>query len=282
MGDTDDGAGKGLLSDPERRHSSTSINDITEDREEGGIFESTVSEGGSADHLPKNKHPEWLRTLVKLWRPCVAEFIGTLLLVFVGCGSVTSESRSLGGIQVCMTFASTLAALIMTFDTVSGGHFNPAVTFAFALLRKTKVIRAICYLFCQCLGAIAGAALVYLTVPDAMNSYLGANVCTIEGWKAYILETLCTGMFVFVILMMALHPTKPDNKRLLLPLAVWCVIISMIFFIGPLTGCSLNPARSLGPAIVANYWDYQYIYWAGPLSGSIVAAALYFIIFLPH
>eukprot|EP01106_Pelomyxa_sp_JSP_P013820 TRINITY_DN4232_c0_g1_i1.p1 TRINITY_DN4232_c0_g1~~TRINITY_DN4232_c0_g1_i1.p1 ORF type:complete len:183 (-),score=40.48 TRINITY_DN4232_c0_g1_i1:194-742(-) len=171
----------------------------------------------------------------------------------------------------------------MDFTGLNGFCYNsPAVTLAFALLREIKVIRALLYVIFQVVGAICGAALVYALIPGSLDSEIGATIPTVDGWRCFMLETLGTATFVLVILMMALHPTKNDAKRVMLPLTVWMTLMALIFFIGPYTGCSVNPARSFGPALVANYWKYQYIYWVAPPCGSVVAAALYFLIFKPH
>eukprot|EP01105_Mastigella_eilhardi_P007526 TRINITY_DN1896_c0_g1_i2.p1 TRINITY_DN1896_c0_g1~~TRINITY_DN1896_c0_g1_i2.p1 ORF type:complete len:280 (+),score=56.62 TRINITY_DN1896_c0_g1_i2:32-841(+) len=212
-------------------------------------------------------------------RDTACELVGTCLIVLIGCTSVTAES-GMGDTQIVMAFAGVVVAMVFCFDTLSGAHFNPAVTFTFLLLRQIGLVKACLYAAAQCTGAVLGAALVYWLVPNSMANHLGATVSVVSDWQCFVIEAIATSVLIGYVLMMAMHRSKPQPKRDLLPCGLWFLIVALNFFCARLTGCSMNPARSFGPAVVANYWKTQHIYWLGPFAGAVIATAFYCFVFI--
>jgi len=219
----------------------------------------------------------------------VAEFIGTFALVFIGAASGIYSSVSslgIGLLGVALAHGFTLAAFVYVFGYISGAHFNPAVTLGLAANGNIKWINALVYWFAQLLGA-ALAALSLKTFVDQINPTIMAGMATNgvltaeHAYYALSLEALLT----FFLVNAYLHTTVGDKTG---PMAGWAIGTTLIVAIlagGPLTGASLNPARSFGPAIFteaikAGTLDWRnpslyLIYFVGPFIGAIVAALLY-------
>jgi MIP family channel proteins len=204
----------------------------------------------------------------------IAEFIGTWLLIFVGTGAVMVNQMSQGAIThlgVSFVFGAVVAALIYTLGHVSGAHFNPAVTLAFwrgGFFPKDQVLP---YVVAQILGAIAASGLLLVTLGPIAN--LGATLPLNNNWmQSLILETVLTFILMFVILGSAVDPrSHPGFAGLAIGLTVGLEAACM----GPITGASMNPARSLGPALMTGQWQHQWVYWVAPIVGAQLAVWMY-------
>lgn len=174
----------------------------------------------------------------------------------------------------------TFFALTYMCYSVSGAHFNPAVTMGVWASRRMTTLRAFCYIIFQLIGGITGAALARSVSFTMFNHVHGGTTFVARGvskGSAFWIEMLGT---IFLV-MAVLAATDPDrvqrwpHRRALLPLEVGLTIFLVHVVLIPFTGCSINPARSFGPAVVNNYWRLHWIWWVAPLLGGLLAATVY-------
>jgi aquaporin TIP len=200
------------------------------------------------------------------WRAALAELLATLLFVFIGAGAVVS-SGMLGATDsarlVAIALAHGLAIAIMVAATahISGGHINPAVTVAQVVTRKMGLAKGVMYVAAQLIGAAVGAFLLALVIPDAAEGVLGShalsNGVTVSG--GLVIEAVLTFALVFVVYATAVDSRGPGA---IAPLAIGLAVLAIHLIAVPLTGASVNPARSFGPALAANQWaDHWILGW---------------------
>jgi MIP family channel proteins len=209
-----------------------------------------------------------------LLRRAVAEGLGTFALVFAGCGAVVTDFErhgALGVVGVGLVFFLVLLAAIASLGHVSGAHFNPGVSLSFFLTRHLPARDLGAYWVAQLLGAIA-AALLLLVVWPGHPADLGATVPSIEAGRALILESVLTALLMLVIMSVATD-TRAVGAPAALAIAAAVGLAAIAF--GPLTGASLNTARSLGPALASGQWHDFWIYVAGPFIGAPAGALAY-------
>jgi MIP family channel proteins len=213
-----------------------------------------------------------------------AEFIGTFALILIGAGSVLTNSYSANGITlvgIALAHGLTIMVMVYAFGKVSGGHFNPAVTFAMWLTKRLPGKIAAVYILVQLVGAtIAAFVLAYLlplqaTLLHAGTPTLGSTLSISQG---LVIETLITFILVLVIFAVAIDPDNDTAGHAGLPIGL--TIALLILFAGPLTGAAINPARAIGPALASSYVTNLSIYIIGPLIGASLAALLYQKLFL--
>jgi MIP family channel proteins len=212
-------------------------------------------------------------------RNFIAEFVGTFALVFIGSGAiiiVQHTGNPAGLLQVAIAHGLILALMVSATMNVSGGHLNPAVTIALLVARRIKGSTAGVHIVAQVLGAVAAAFLLKLTMPSAAFAAAqgGAQSVALEVSTAQAigLEAIATFFLMFVIYGTAVNSDAPKIGGL----AIGLTIAADILAIGPLTGGSMNPARSFGPAVVSGVMAGQVIvYWVAPILGAIVAAMLW-------
>ena len=207
-----------------------------------------------------------------LLRRSVAEGVGTYALVTAGCGGivVNTMTASLTHLGIALTFGMIVAVMIAATGHLSGAHFNPAVTFAFALTRHFPWREVPFYAAGQLLGALLGAAtLQALFGPVA---HLGATLPAGSALQSFGLEVLLTAVLMFVIISVA---TDTRAVGQLAALAIGATVALDALWGGPISGASMNPARSFGPALVANVWTNQWVYWLGPFVGASLGAVAY-------
>ena len=223
---------------------------------------------------------------IETWRAALAELIATFLFVFLGAGSVIVSGGLPGGdldaarlLLIAMAHGFGIALLAYATANISGGHINPAVTFAAVITRKVTPTRGLMFVAAQLVGAIAGALLLLATVPDAADTNLGAHALGTEVsvWMGLLMEVAITFALVFVIFATAVDPRGMGN---LAPLAIGLTVLVAHLVAVPITGASMNPARSLGPALVAGEWADQWIYWVAPLLGGALAGLVYQFAFI--
>jgi aquaporin TIP len=235
----------------------------------------------------------------KTWRAVFAEFLATLIFVFVGAGAVVMVVGALplsgGGdvtgvitvdpgsalIAIALTHGLAIAALVAATARISGGHINPAVTFAAVITGRMKAGPGVLYVAAQLLGAVIGALLLDWVVTDQVAGNLGAhaiNEAALQSTGAgVVVEAILTFVIVFTVFAVAVDPRGPSN---LAPIAIGLAVLIDHFVGVPLTGASMNPARSFGPALVANEWADQWVYWIGPLLGGGLAGLVYYFVYL--
>ena len=216
------------------------------------------------------------------WRHFVAEFIGTFALVFVGGAAImiARDTNSPAGlVQIAFAHGLILAVMVSALMRISG-HFNPAVTISFLATRRIDPMMAGVYILAQIIGAIAAAYFLKWTFPfalfEATRGGGQAVALQVTGGQAFALEAVATFFLVIVIFGTAVDPKAPKVGGL----AIGFVVAADILAIGPLTGASMNPARSFGPAVASGVFEAQMIYWLAPITGAIIAAMLYEYLFL--
>ncbi|XP_026824096.1 aquaporin AQPAe.a isoform X2 [Ooceraea biroi] len=204
-------------------------------------------------------------------RALLAEFLGTLLLNFFGCGAVMTANV----VAISLAFGLVVAGAIQGIGHVSGGHINPAVTFGLMVIGKVPIIRGILYVVAQCAGAIAGSAILRALSSDMMdNDFLGvvrlSRITPVQG--------LGVEFFLALILVLvvcgACDAAKPDSKGIAPLIIGLAVTVGHIVGV-PRTGAGMNPARSLGSAVVMGAFEDHWVYWIGPILGGIAGALIY-------
>lgn len=214
------------------------------------------------------------------FRRCVAEFIGTFLLVFAGPGAVIINTISGGGVTalgIGLSFGLAVMVAIYAIGHLSGAHINPAVTIAFALSRHFPWSLVPGYVIAQLAGACAASAVHLLLFGNV--AHLGATLPSGSSWQAFGLELVLTLFLMFVISAVATDVRAVGQAA---AIAIGGYVALAATFAGPVAGASMNPARSFGPALVSGTWSQQWVYWAGPICGAILGAYLYRFVRMAH
>jgi aquaporin TIP len=218
--------------------------------------------------------------------PVLAEFVATAVFVFLGAGTVVVTGTLSGGeltparlVAIALSFGLAISLLFAATARISGGHINPAVTVAALVARKIYLLPALSYIVAQFAGATAGSLLVMLVVPGDGGSLGGTVLAPAVGaGSGLLLETILTFILVFVIFATAFNPR---SSSAIAPVAIGITLVADHLLGVPLTGASMNPARSFGPALVAGQWADHWVYWVGPFLGGILAAVVCQRIYLP-
>ena len=205
-------------------------------------------------------------------RKLVAEAFGTFCLVFAGTGAVVVNDTHGGVVThvgVALTFGLVVLAMIYTVGDVSGCHLNPAVTLGFFAARRFEWRRVVPYILAQCVGAVL-ASLALRTMFPAHPS-LGATLPAGTVLQSWVMEFVLTLMLMVVILSVS---TGAKEKGILAGVAVGSVIALEAMFAGPVSGASMNPARSLAPAVVAGRLDHLWLYLTAPVVGALAGVVV--------
>jgi MIP family channel proteins len=203
-------------------------------------------------------------------RPCIAEFIGTFALIFVGIGAIKTAGHDVLG--VALAHGLTIAAFASATMHISGGHLNPAVTFGLFCGGQMTILDAIRYWISQLLGGFVAAIICLgLFGREVVITGTPQLAINLNGPQGVLVEAILTFFLVFVV-----YGTAVDERgRRVAGFAIGSTITLDILFGGPLTGAAMNPARVFGPALAANFWHDHYVYWLGPLIGGALAGLLY-------
>jgi aquaporin Z len=218
---------------------------------------------------------DWLRR-------AVAEFVGTFALVFVGVASVQFAGGQLVG--VALAHGLVIAVMASAVGHISGGHFNPAVTFGFLITRRMEPLLGAVYVATQLLAAVVAMLALRVVWPGQvgetqLNLDSGVpQVAFISSGSAVLVEAILTFFLVWVVFATAADPGGAFKS--IAGLAIGLTITFDILAGGPLTGAAMNPARALGPELVQGVWSDWWVYWAGPLAGGGLAALLYEFVYL--
>ena len=208
----------------------------------------------------------------------MAEFVGTFALVFVGVGSILFSWGQL--LPIALAQGLVIAVMASAVGHISGGHFNPAVTFGFVVTRRMELPLAAVYWVTQLLAATVGALALRVILPDAASLDNGVPVVNeaIGLGPAVLTEAILTFFLVWVVFATAADPGGAFKS--IAGLAIGLTITFDILAGGPLTGAAMNPARALGPELVQSLWSDWWVYWVGPLAGGGLAALLYEFLYL--
>ena len=212
-------------------------------------------------------------------RALIAEFIGTFGLIFMGAGAIIMDSHIGGRVGIVgIALAHGLAIFLgVSFSAhISGGHLNPAVTAGFVVTRRMAPTAGLAYMAAQLLGGIVAAIALRVLTPSVAAGRTGLGTPVpgqgVDALQAVVIEFILTFFLVFVIFGTAVDPRGP---KAIFPLCIGMTITMDILAGGPLTGASMNPARSFGPALLSNIWINHWVYWLGPILGGAFAALLY-------
>jgi aquaporin NIP len=209
-----------------------------------------------------------------LLRRALAEGLAAFALVFAGCGAIVADTvhaGALGGIGVSATFGLVIMAMVYATGHLSGAHVNPAVTIAFTLTRHFPLRDAVAYVVAQLAGAAAGA-FVLLAAWSAKPAHLGATLPSVGAGTALLYEVVLSALLMFVIVAVA---TDTRAVGAAAALAIGGTVGLDALFGGPVTGASMNPARSFGPALASGAWHDFWIYVLGPVLGAALGALAY-------
>ncbi|XP_054271013.1 aquaporin AQPAe.a-like [Macrosteles quadrilineatus] len=217
----------------------------------------------------------------KLISQAVAETLGTAVFVGLGCSGVIANIPGteswVNHLTIVLGFASAIALVVTVFGHISGCHVNPAISLAAVIMEVISIPKFLLYSVCQCVGACLGVAAVkvispaYCTATDFCvtrpNVEVGAGAATLA-------EGFLTAILIWVVCAAAWDRRNLD-KHDSLPIKFGFAVIAIALPGAKYAGCSVNPARSLAPALISGNWDYQWVYWIGPFGGSIIASYIY-------
>nr|QKE23011.1 aquaporin 14 [Miichthys miiuy] len=218
----------------------------------------------------------------QFWRAILAELLGTLVLVstVLGASAPGPAGEAPGGpLYPAVAVGVVIVALAHCFGEISGAQVNPAVTLALLATRKVDVLRALVYIAAQCLGASLGAGALYLALPLKTNADYFVNKVPIElnAAQAVGIEVLCTFQMVFTVFSVEdqrrRECTEPGN------LAIGLAHTAGVLIGARFSGASMNPARSLGPAIITGFWENHWVYWIGPVVGAVLGGVSHEFLF---
>ena len=208
-------------------------------------------------------------------RSLLAEAIGTFALVFAGCGAimVDHQTHALGHVGVAISFGLVIMIMIYAVGHISGAHFNPAVTFAFAVSRHFPPARVLAYWTAQLAGALGAALVLRGSLGDV--AHVGATLPAGSNGQAFLWEAVLSFFLMFVIMAVATDARAVGEAA---AIAIGGTVGLDAMFGGPITGASMNPARSLGPAIAAGDFTSIWVYLAAPIAGAAAAAIAYQVV----
>ena len=199
----------------------------------------------------------------------ISEFIGTFALVFCGTGAMTVNEVTGGEVThvgIAITWGLIVMAMIYAFGEISGAHFNPAVTISFAYAKKFAWKEVPKYILAQVLGAILASLILLFLFPA--SEFLGATIPTVDVWRAFVLEFLLTFFLMLVIINVS---TGSKEIGIIAGIAIGSVVLLEAMFAGPITNASMNPARSIAPAIVSGNLQHLWMYILAPILGALLA-----------
>ncbi|MES2565592.1 MAG: aquaporin [Bacteroidota bacterium] len=209
-------------------------------------------------------------------RKYLAEIIGTFALVFCGTGAIIINQETGGVIThagIATTFGLIVAAMIYTLGDISGAHFNPAVTIAFWVARSFPGKEIMPYIISQFIGAIAASTTLHFLFPA--NILLGATLPLGSDMQSFVMEIILSFILMFTIL----HVAKGSKEQgMFAGLAIGSVVLLEAMFAGPISGASMNPIRSLSPAIISGHLEHVWVYLTAPVLGALFAVYCWIIL----
>ena len=199
----------------------------------------------------------------------IAEFIGTFAMIFCGTGAMTINEVTGGDVThvgIGITWGLIVMAMIYAFGEISGAHFNPAVSIAFAYAKKFSWKEVPKYILFQLAGAFSASLLLMWLFPK--SELLGATIPTVDVWRAFVLEMILTYFLMVVIINVS---TGSKEVGMMAGIAIGSVVLLEALFAGPITNASMNPARSLAPNIVSGNIEGLWLYIFAPIIGALLA-----------
>ncbi len=203
-------------------------------------------------------------------RKLLAEVLGTFALVFTGCGAVVvngATGGAVGHLAICTVFGLIVMAVVYAFGDVSGAHINPAVTIAFWVSGRFPFKDVFPYVGAQLVGSVVACAVLRYLFPDDAT-FLGASLVSGTVAQSFVLEVVITFLLMLIIIMVA---TGSKEVGTLAGIAIGAAVAVLALMGGPISGASMNPARSLGPALVSGNLQHQWVYLVAPVLGAVLA-----------
>ena len=227
---------------------------------------------------------------MKETKQCVAEFIGTFYLCFAGIAAILCTNkpieRGAGLVGIALAHGLALSIAVNCFGGLSGAHFNPAVTIAMLATGRIKIPLAISYIGAQLLGAsVAAYACEFIFPVDAVNNAMLGIPLPGDSFKGNLGVLLVTEFILTFLLITSIFGTAIDERGKAVKIGGFGIGLTVAFDIlaaGPVTGASMNPARSFGPALAMMHFDLHWCYWVAPIAGAVVGALLYHHVLLPE
>ncbi|KAF9619160.1 hypothetical protein IFM89_005174 [Coptis chinensis] len=215
--------------------------------------------------------------VVKFTQKIIAEVLGTYFVIFCGCGSVAVNKIYGGTITfpgICVVWGLIVMVMVYSVGHISGAHFNPAVTITMAIFRQFKFKDVIPYILAQLLGSTLASGTLCLIFDVEMKHYFG-TIPVGPNLRSFVLEIIITFLLMFVV-----SGVATDNRAIgeLAGIAVGMTILLAVLVAGPISGASMNPARSLGPAIVMHQYKGIWVYITGPIIGAVLGGFAYSLI----
>jgi aquaporin NIP len=202
----------------------------------------------------------------------MAEFIGTYFLVFAGTGAIVINeiTKSLTHVGIALTFGLVVMALIYTFGHISGAHFNPAVSIGFVVNGDMSIRECLLYMISQLLGALSASLTLYALFGNIAE--LGSTLPKFSWQQSFVLELILTFALMMVILGSAVHGKAMKSFA---GVAIGATVGLEAMFAGPICGASMNPARSIAPAVVSGHLEHLWIYIVATILGAVLASLVY-------
>ncbi|MCL7049598.1 hypothetical protein MKW94_018336 [Papaver nudicaule] len=214
--------------------------------------------------------------IVKFTQKIIAEIVGTYFVIFAGCGSV-AVNKIYGSVSfpgICITWGLIVMVMVYSVGHISGAHFNPAVTITFAIFRRFPWMEVVPYIIAQVVGSLAASCTLLIVLDVEPKHFFGTTPAGSD-LQSLILEFIITFLLMFVI-----SGVATDNRAIgeLAGIAIGSTILLNVLVAGPVTGASMNPARSIGPAVAMRNFKGLWVYVVGPIVGAIAGAAVYNLI----
>nr|XP_006813480.1 PREDICTED: aquaporin TIP1-3-like [Saccoglossus kowalevskii] len=242
-------------------------------------FENTESQRNLASNGGNTNAEVWtpFTVMERYIRPTFAEFFGVMCFVFIGSmssvvGYPGGGDAAAGLIAVALAHGFAIILFVAGFGNTSGGHFNPAITLGIMISQEINLIVGVLYIVFQLLGAIVGAAIVKGVLTDAVYDYINGGA-TLKGDAYSLGEAVgCEWILTMILVSTVLQSAVDSKPSVLAPMAIGLAVGAGILAGGTVSGASMNPARSFGPAVVSGIWTDHWIYWVGPPIGGITSA----------
>lgn len=211
---------------------------------------------------------------VPIWQKLIAEVLGTFFMMFAGCAAVIvnlDNEKVVTHPGIALVWGLVVMVLVYTLGHISGAHFNPSVTIAHATTSRFPLKEVPAYIIAQLVGSILASGVLRLLFNGKKDHFIG-TLPTGSDWQAFVIEFIITFYLMFVV-----SGVATDNRAIgeLAGLAVGSTVLLNVIFAGPISGASMNPARSLGPAIIHNEYKGIWIYMAAPILGAVAGTWVY-------
>lgn len=220
-----------------------------------------------------------------IMRPVVAELVGTFAFFFIGAGAIVTNKMtngSVGLLGIALAHGLALAIMISIFGATSGGHFNPAVTIGFLVTRRIAPVLGVLYIVAQLVGGVLAGLLLRAIFPETVWQAAQLGTPNLAPGVSFGTGVLVEAVLTFFLLLAVFGTAVDPRAPKIAGFGIGLTVLFDILMGGPLTGASMNPARTFGPALAGGFWQNDLVYWIGPIIGALVAALLYEYLIMPR